>query len=854
MTAATPDGEITVSVDMDVSYTSRRREPEGQFAPGTIIAARYRISGILGSGGMGEVFRADDMKLGQQVALKFLPAKFAREPILLGHLIEEVRLGRLVTHPNVCRIYDIVDWEGAQFVAMEYVEGEDLARLLKRIGRFAHDKAVDIARGIAAGLMAAHAKGVLHRDLKPANVMVDSLGEARMMDFGLALNAGDREDGVLAGTPAYIAPEQLNGTPATVQSDLYALGLVMYELLTGRRVYNVNSFKERVKDLSREIPKPSSFIREIDPAVEKIILRCLSNNPAQRPRSAREVIEALPGGDPLAAAMAAGETPSPRLVAAAATEGSLKPVAAWSLIALIAVEIGFAFYAHRTKSVFGMLRPKSPDALTERAAEIRTAVGLPSQEFCSTGWKGDVQHLAWIASSDDSPRRWERLKKGLAPIWFWVRQEPKPAIPGGSDLTPAMVDPPQVAPGASTIVVDPRGRLLSLTAVPQTSWKARPADWGALFTAAGLDFARFTPTAPRALPPSYADARGAWIGRHPDDGTPIRVEAATWLGTPIFFQLAAPWNDAPDLTNALPFAGRSGQAYSHATSAVLLVCAILGGLLAWRNLRMRRGDRKGAMRMAIALFTLQLISEIGLADHALSVAHETTIVLMATATALLWTAGYYLVYIALEPFVRRRWPDRLIAWVRLLAGDWRDPMVGRDVLVGVAAGLGHVTLALVPFVLGLTPIMGSTSMLQNALAPIAVIAKHIHYGIVQGLTLMIALMILTIFLRRRDLAAIGVFALLFVVFHFASTDPRMLPTFVGGAALVAFIVARFGLLASVAYCTTFFLFVTNVMPTDLAWYTTRTLVAPLFVVALAIWAFRTSLGSQSPWQNVLIVE
>src|SRR5258706_6999509 len=165
------DGEKTMSVDTDVGYTSSRREPEAQFAPGTIIAARYRISGVLGSGGMGEVFRADDMKLGQQVALKFLPAKFAREPILLARLIEEVRLGRLVTHPNVCRIYDISDWEGAQFVAMEHVEGEDLSRLLKRIGRFSKDKAIDIARGIATGLMAAHAKGVLHRDLKPANVM-----------------------------------------------------------------------------------------------------------------------------------------------------------------------------------------------------------------------------------------------------------------------------------------------------------------------------------------------------------------------------------------------------------------------------------------------------------------------------------------------------------------------------------------------------------------------------------------------------------------------------------------------------------------------------------------------------------
>src|SRR5687767_15007005 len=186
----TPDPEATaLQPSDDVPFTPRQRSPDVQFAPGTIIAGRYRISSILGSGGMGEVYRADDTKLDQAVALKFLPARLARDPILLSRLHDEVRLGRQIAHPNVCRIYDIDDADGAHFVAMEYVDGEDLARLLRRIGRLAHDKAVDIARGIAAGLNAAHAKGILHRDLKPANVMVDSHGDSRIMDFGLALAA-----------------------------------------------------------------------------------------------------------------------------------------------------------------------------------------------------------------------------------------------------------------------------------------------------------------------------------------------------------------------------------------------------------------------------------------------------------------------------------------------------------------------------------------------------------------------------------------------------------------------------------------------------------------------------------------
>src|ERR1044071_444994 len=234
MTTSSPDQAATAVRDPGARHVARSSARVEQFAPGTIIAGRYRIAGLLGAGGMGEVYRAEDIKLDQTVALKFLPARLARDPVLLSRLHDEVRLGRQITHPNVCRIYDIAEADGAHFVAMEFVDGEDLSRLLRRIGRLAHDKAIDIARGIAAGLMAAHAKGILHRDLKPANVMLDSHGDARIMDFGLALAAGE-DDGTISGTPAYMAPEQVEGKPATVQSDLYALGLVMYELFTGKR-------------------------------------------------------------------------------------------------------------------------------------------------------------------------------------------------------------------------------------------------------------------------------------------------------------------------------------------------------------------------------------------------------------------------------------------------------------------------------------------------------------------------------------------------------------------------------------------------------------------------------------------
>jgi serine/threonine protein kinase len=182
--------------------------PVGGFTPGMVLADRYRIIGLLGRGGMGEVYRADDLKLGQPVALKFLPKALADDPVRRERFYAEVRIARQVSHPNICRVYDIGELDGRHFLTMEFVDGEDLASLLKRIGNLHGTKALDIARQLCAGLAAAHDKGVLHRDLKPANVMIDGRGRVRITDFGLAVAAGDEvPSGDASGTPAYMAPE-----------------------------------------------------------------------------------------------------------------------------------------------------------------------------------------------------------------------------------------------------------------------------------------------------------------------------------------------------------------------------------------------------------------------------------------------------------------------------------------------------------------------------------------------------------------------------------------------------------------------------------------------------------------------
>src|SRR2546423_1248135 len=205
-TVVTPS--LLGSANDDISrVTSSASDDEGRFVPGTLLGGRYRIIGLLGRGGMGEVYRATDLTLGQSVALKFLPEEASRNQRLLERFHGEVRVARLVSHPNVCRVYDIGEIEGLPFISMEYIDGEDLASLLTRIGRLPSDKAIETARKLCAGLAAAHDRGVIHRDLKPQNIMMNKRGEVVIMDFGLAPIA-DPLTGPEArpGTPPYCSP------------------------------------------------------------------------------------------------------------------------------------------------------------------------------------------------------------------------------------------------------------------------------------------------------------------------------------------------------------------------------------------------------------------------------------------------------------------------------------------------------------------------------------------------------------------------------------------------------------------------------------------------------------------------
>jgi serine/threonine-protein kinase len=285
----TPD-----DVPTDVRAWAAPARAGARFTAGQLVGGRYRIVASLGRGGMGEVYRAEDTRLGQHVALKFLPADVAADTRMIDTLAAEVRVGRSVSHPNVCRLYDLVEADGVAFIAMEFVDGEDLASLLRRIGRLTGDKAIALAHDICAGVAAAHDAGVVHRDLKPSNIMIDGRGRARITDFGLAVGRTEARSRDFAGTPAYMAPEQLAGEPADVASDLYAIGTVLFEMFTGHRLFEASTADDLRALHRRAKPRPSSIVPEIDPAVERLILSCLDEEPQRRPSRVADLLGDLP--------------------------------------------------------------------------------------------------------------------------------------------------------------------------------------------------------------------------------------------------------------------------------------------------------------------------------------------------------------------------------------------------------------------------------------------------------------------------------------------------------------------------------------------------------------------------------
>jgi hypothetical protein len=649
---------------------------------------------------MGEVYRADDLRLGQSVALKFLPDGWGADPRALACLHEEVRLTRQISHANVCRVYDIAEADGQPFLSMEFIDGEDLASLLRRIGRLPPDKGVEISRQLCLGLATAHDQGVIHRDLKPANVMLDGRGRARITDFGLA-RAAQQVTGpdARSGTPAYMAPEQLSGKEATARSDIYALGLVLYEIFTGKKAFTAASRAELLKLHEKSSPpSPSGHVSDLDPAVERVILRCLEREPQKRPPSAVAVAAALPGGDPLAAALAAGETPSPEMVANAGESGVLSPGRGVALLAAVLLGlVVFLLLYDRVMLVGQVGLPEPTDALGRKAREVLKLAGHEQRsDDRALGYDHDQKFLGWVGENDPSPTRWERVKRRpAAAIYFWYRQSPEHLIPhlfypyAGSIEVSRITwdDPPQLVPGMASVKLDVHGRLLEFVGVPseQDPPEERPPNWSEWFAFADLGLSRFEKSAsPSYVPAVFADTRYAWDGTLAGQADErIRVEAGTHRGRVVYFVLATGWTNRAAKDGAQGI-GNQGSAVSqfHLFVLVLVAMFVLGPF----SLRPGRADRRGAFRLGLCVFAIQMLVWAFETHHVVDRA-ELRLFVMGLAFALYWAALVAFSYLALEPFVRRWWPETVISWTRLLSGRFRDPLVGRDLLVGVLGGV-----------------------------------------------------------------------------------------------------------------------------------------------------------------------
>ncbi len=264
---------------------------------GTVLGGRYEIQKLLGMGGMGAVYKAHDLEVDRTVGLKVIRPDLAGNPAILARFKQELVLARQVTHRNIIRIYDLNEAEGVKFITMEFIEGEDLRTILTREGKVSPKEAINIMRQSCSGLQAAHAEGVIHRDLKPSNIMRDGSGRVVIMDFGLAKTVqsdGMTQTGMMIGTMEYMSPEQAMGAELDARSDLFTMGLIFYELLTGNIPFRAESAIASLVKRTQERAVPLSDVDPtIPPSLSLIAAKCLERDPKARYDTVQELIDDL---------------------------------------------------------------------------------------------------------------------------------------------------------------------------------------------------------------------------------------------------------------------------------------------------------------------------------------------------------------------------------------------------------------------------------------------------------------------------------------------------------------------------------------------------------------------------------
>ncbi len=765
---------------------------------GDIFAGRYQILDRVGAGGMGEVYRALDRILDQVVALKLLRPDADHSEAWLLRFQGEVRIAREITHPNVCRVFDI-GYAGAQcFFSMEYVEGEDLAVLLRRAGRLSPERGREVGQEICRALAALHAKGILHRDLKPTNILLDRSGGVHLGDFGLATRDLPRGSELFAGTPAYMAPEQIAGRGVSEASDLYSLGLILFEIFTGRSALVGSTLREwRDAHQFAIPPSPAEIVPELDDDVVRTIQRCLEKKPENRPPSAIAALAML-GGDPLAEVIRRGDVPSPDLVANARFDDRRPwPALAGACVVLMAlVAAATSLWIQRVADVsdaipVAVLKFRA-DTLADhlgRRADQRRAHGL-DRSVSVEPFVTDAE--PWVlAARSGGPLLWLRTStQSLAPIGAFNN------LLGGGRAT---WDDPPTAPRSMRLLVDADGQLVAFSRdALQSAHEGVAFSADDCLRAAGLAVERLEEAAPRLRPAVPVDAQRAWTSR---DGDTIRAEYASLNGQPAFFAVVrdgAGASAAPGTPDAIGARG-----------TLLLVLLIIAFPLARRNVLSGQADTRGATRLATVVLGCAMFRWLLGATHPMTISAE----LMQFGGAVLGACGLSAVvmgyYLALEPLIRRYWPQTMVAWNKALLGRLLDPTVGREVLLGMIAGAWIAMLyAILPFIdarFGLAPGHWAPphDVLQSLLGAQFVAAEMIRLfvrALYDAVTFLLVVAIARVIVRvdwAAALLATGVTTLVFLPFATAAWQSIVVAA-VFGAGVMAFVTIRYGLVATSA--------------------------------------------------------
>jgi serine/threonine-protein kinase len=794
---------------------------------GTMIASRYRLVALVGRGGMGVVYRAEDVELGQTVALKFINPLLRQQPKAVDFLRREVRIARQITHPNVVRIFDIAISDVEVFISMEFVAGEDLGSLVRRVGPLPPAKVMQIAQQLAAGLAAAHEAGILHRDLKPANVMIDGSGNVRILDFGIAAPLADERSLREAyGTPGFIAPELMAGKEPSRSSDLFAWGLVVYYAAAGM-LPDLQHFQG---DQGVDDPLWSTSIGD---ELATCVRSCLQSDPARRPKLAHDLLAALSPSDPLREALQAGRTPSPELVTAAVSWQPVILMIHGLLATGVALLALIALLADRTLFLSRCGLTKSPEALREIAEQVIARFGHPLPEGpVLTGGTFDTNGLQYVRDHLEIPDVWQKVATGEVPaISFSYRHGdprlPPPALLGESYWGRRI----QPLPGTATIRLDGRGKLLSAqiaASVPGELPPSTPLASGELFDMAGLPQSQFRETSVYRWPPNFADEVHAWEGPFPaDPNKQVRVTAASLDGRVVFFDADQPWEISQPMEAAIE-SGRQSSRFVAVRTALWLIAIVLAAGLAWRHISLGHADWRGAWRVTACVFVLASLDWLCGSRHTFIVAEELTAGFLWLNAIVFCSVIAGVAYLAVEPSARRWWPWSIITIRRLLDGRLADREVWADVLLGLVVGLGSVVLRqlctlsnqlLGLAVSGLNDFDLSQNLLDNfgLRYRFAVFVSALLMAILESLLLLT----LVVSLKRLTKSTLITTVLLIVLLASLAIAGRGITSPIDWLArlllssIAAWLLLRCGLLATITALTTFY--AVNNTPITLDW-------------------------------------